>query len=112
MAAITAGSSLDDFYDLTAEEEALLCEVDIQATSLGVTSGLTGARVLSEDSQSHVFATSVARCSSGDREPGVSPGPLAAPTAADAAVSNALYPDRKCPVAKLKEEPEALSPTS
>lgn len=112
MATITTGSSLDEYYDLTVEEEALLCSVDIQATSLSDSSALTGGRVFSEDSQSHVFATSVARCGSGDREPGTSPGPLAAPTAADAAVSDALYPDRKCPVATMKEEPEALRLTN
>lgn len=111
MAAITARPSLDEYYDLTAEEEALLCEIDIQAASLDVSSGLTGGRVLFEESRSHGFTASVVRCGSGDRDPGFSPCSAAAPTTADAAVADALYPDRKCPVAKTKEESEAAGPT-
>ena len=112
MAAITAGSLLDDYYDLTAEEETLLCEIDIQATSVGGSSGIISGRVLSGDSQSHVIVASVSRCGSGDRDPGFSPDPAGAgPTSADAAVTDALYPDRKCPVAKMEEGSEAAGPT-
>ena len=112
MAAITAGSLLDDYYDLTAEEEALLCEIDIQATSFGGSSGIPSGRVLSGDSQSHVIAASVSRCGSGDCDPGFSPNPAAAgPTTADAAVTDALYPDRKCPEANPDGKPQAPGPT-
>lgn len=107
MAAITTSFSLDDYYDLTAEEEALLCQIDTQAATLAGSSGPTGGRVLSGDSQSHVIATNVAWCGSGDHQAGPWKGPAAiSPPAADV-----LYPDRKCPVAIMKEGPEAASPT-
>ena len=108
MATLSGAASLDEYYDLTAEEEALLCQIDAQIPPLATQA--TGAdsstnSILFVTPQSHVPATVSSRDNFGIGKAGPRQGPAAAGTGASAdtpVAKDVLYPDRmSCPRAIL-----------
>lgn len=90
----------DDYYDLTAEEEALLCQLDTQVSPPPPTKTTAASSfadsTLFETPRSHVSATYSPGASSRAYKPDPRRDPPAVgPASASASVANnVLYPDR------------------
>lgn len=117
MATISDTAAFDDddgYYDLTAEEEALLCQLDAQISQRPPKATAADSfteSTLFETPRSHVSTTASPGHSS--RTYKSSPGrglAAAGPANANSSVaSNGLYPDRKyCPT---RYTDQAVSPT-
>ena len=99
MANAPESTLLDDYYDLTAEEEALLCQIDTHISPLAAKASAADAStdsVLAETPLSHASATVFQGDSSVARQPGLDRVPQVSRAAASASTpfpTGVVYPD-------------------